>query len=107
MAYSLSEGFLVSALTCVGQCIGAKKYKRAMDAAWVCIVFSSLVVGAAGLPFLLMPHKLATILTRDAVIQHYCAEYVRIVGCSMLAVGFEAASYGKLLFVMTTFTIVH
>ena len=97
MAFCLGEGFFVSSLTCVGQCIGAKLHKRAMESTWICCVFSASVVGTAGLPFLLFPDKLASILSRNHDIRHFCAEYLRIVGCSMLAVGWEGASYGAII----------
>jgi len=97
IAFCLSEGFLEAACTSVGQCIGAKLYKRAFDAAMLCCFLSSLCAGIVGIPFIIFSDEISSILTKDKLIIKYCAQYVFINGFVMSLVGFEMASYGCLL----------
>ena len=94
ISFTISEGFLVAAMTCVGQNIGADLQERAMQAAWVCAGLSAAGAGALGVPFLLFPSNISAMLTEDPEIIKYCAIYLRMCGFIMAFVGFEMACYG-------------
>ena len=105
IAFCLSEGFLEAACTSVGQCIGAKLYKRAFDAAMLCCLLSSLSAGIVGIPFILFSTEISSILSTDRLIIKYCAQYVYVNGFVLSLIGFEMASYGSLLGAGMTRTI--
>ena len=94
LSFTVSEGFLVAAMTSVGQNIGANLQKRAMQSAWICILLSSILAGILGVPFLLIPEKISGSLSDDQDIIKYCSMYIRMMGKIMVFVGFEMASYG-------------
>lgn len=87
----------MSAAASVGQCIGARMYKRALEAAIACATLSGVCASITGLPFIFYSIQLASILSTDAKIIEYCAEYVKIQGYVMFFVGWEMASFGAYL----------
>ena len=97
ISFTISEGFLMAAMTSVGQNIGAKLHDRAMKAAWICCVLSAAGAGIFGVLFLSMPMTIAKILSNDVDIIKYCSIYLRACGCIMALVGFEMACYGTFL----------
>jgi len=98
LAFCLSEGFLVAAVTSVGQCVGANAHKRAMDVAIVCCSLSAFTAGALGVPFVLFSEEISqALVSDDEGIVRYCAQYVYVMGWVMSLIGFEMACYGCLL----------
>ena len=97
IAFCVSEGFLISAITAVGQNIGAGKYLRAMHAAILCSFLSAFFTGILGIPFIVFSVQMSSMLSTDASIIHYASEYVYINGFIMSCVGFEMASYGAMI----------
>ena len=94
ISFTVSEGFLVAAITAVGHNIGARKQERAMQAAWICCILSSSCAGILGLPFLFFPTQISGILSDDPDIIRFCAQYIYFCGWIMAFVGFEMAAYG-------------
>jgi hypothetical protein len=97
LAYCAGEGFLAASMTSVGQCIGAGLFKRAMDAAIMSAALSALCTGLLGVPFVIFPEQIAAIISNDASIIKYTAQYLLIVGYVMATVGVEMACYGAMV----------
>jgi hypothetical protein len=97
IAFCAGEGFLAAAMTSVGQCIGAGKFQRAMEAAIMSAGVSAVATGLLGLPFVIFPEQIAAVISNDAAIIKYTAQYLHIVGFAMATVGFEMACFGAML----------
>ena len=97
IAFCVSEGFLISAITLVGQNIGAELFERAMHAALLCSFLSAFVTGLLGVPFILYSVELSSMLSTDQNIIKYSSQYVFVNGFVMSMVGFEMASYGAMI----------
>ncbi len=94
ISFTISEGFLVAGMTCVGQNIGANLQERAMKAAWMVTVLSAVLTGLVGLPFIFESELLSRILSENKEIIANCAIYLHMCGKIMVFVGFEMACYG-------------
>ena len=77
ISFTVGEGFLVAAMTAVGQCIGANMQHRAMQASWYCSILSGVLTMLVGIPFIFAPEKLAIMLSDDPKIVEYCSIYLR------------------------------
>ena len=113
IAFCVSEGFLISAITAVGQNIGAGLFLRAMHSALLCSFLSAFFTGILGIPFCLFSVQMSSMLSTDPSIIHYASQYVFINGFVMSCVGFEMASYGAMIgkhstiiIITTTFIII-
>lgn len=94
ISFVISEGFLVAAITVVGQNIGAGLQERALRGAIVCTIMSTVAATLSGLPFLTFPDEIASILSTDAEINKWAAIYIYRMGWVMPFVGIEMAAYG-------------
>jgi len=97
ISFTVSEGFLVAAMTSVGQNIGADLQERAMQAALYCVFSSTILAGLLGVPFLIFPEEISALLGQDPDIVKYCSEYLRMCGTVMAFIGFEMACYGAFI----------
>jgi len=97
ISFTVSEGFLVAAMTSVGQNIGADFQERAMQAALYCVFLSTVLAGLLGVPFLTFPEKISALLGDDPDIVKYCSQYLRMCGKIMAFIGFEMACYGAFI----------
>lgn len=94
VAFAFGDGFMVAAVTIVGQNVGANKPERVLRGAWVTAILSAISCQLVGVLFLLIPGPLSGLVTDDPQTLAYATEYVYLIGWFMWAVGFEMALYG-------------
>lgn len=97
ISFCVSEGFLVASLTSVGNLIGAGMQRRANLAALIAACMSSVCGCLTGLPFIFLSKQIASILSNDPDIVHYCGIYIHLMGMVSFTTGFEIAAYGSFL----------
>ena len=94
VAFAFGDGFMVAAVTIVGQNVGARRPERVLRGAWVTAILSAASCQLVGLSFLVMPETLCGLVSDDPPTLAYATEYVFLIGWFMWAVGFEMAFYG-------------
>jgi Na+-driven multidrug efflux pump len=78
IAFMPGIAFGMAAQTLVGQCVGAKQWRRAEKGAWQAAIGCAVTMGLIALLFFFAADGLAMRFAKDALTRHYIAAYLRI-----------------------------
>lgn len=80
-------GLSNAAATLVGQNLGAKQLERARQSVMLTAKYNALFMSGVMVLFVLFPHQIIRIFTRDASIMNYAVESLRIIGTGYIFYG--------------------
>jgi MATE family multidrug resistance protein len=96
IAFMPGIAFGMAAQTLVGQCVGAKQWRRAEKGAWQAAVGCAVTMGLMALVFFVAADWLAMRFAKDALTRHYIAAYLRINALSEPLLGISMSLGGAL-----------
>lgn len=94
ISYCISLGFSIAATTLVGQNIGAKNNKRAIDIIWKTLIYVGSVIASISVLILLFREQIAMLFSSDPDVIKNAVLYLIAIGTTEVFLGFEVVMEG-------------
>jgi len=80
LSFMPGYGFAIASSVLVGQCLGARQPRKALDTAMQCLALAAGTMGAVGVFFVAVPVHLTRLFTPDASVVAQAASVLRLAG---------------------------
>ena len=94
ISYNTAVGFSFAAATLVGQNLGAHRPETAEKAAWLCVLYISIILGLLSIVFYFFGSSLIRLFINDPAVIAEGAEYLKIIALFEIFLGFEVVLEG-------------
>lgn len=94
ISYNTAVGFSFAAATLVGQNLGAHRPDVAEKAAWLCVLYISIILGLLSIVFYVFGDSLIRLFISDPAVVAEGADYLKIIAFFEIFLGFEIVLEG-------------
>ncbi|MFN8577497.1 MAG: MATE family efflux transporter [Candidatus Sericytochromatia bacterium] len=94
ISYCISLGFSIAATTLVGQNIGAKNNKRAIDIVWKTLLYLGSIIALISIMVLLFKEQIAMLFSSEPDVIKNAVLYLIAIGTTEVFLGFEVVMEG-------------
>ncbi|MDZ7725163.1 MAG: MATE family efflux transporter [candidate division KSB1 bacterium] len=94
ISYNMSVGFSFAAATLVGQYLGARRPRTAEKAAWLCVLYISIILAILSIVFYFFGSSLIRLFISDPAVIAEGADYLKIIAIFEIFLGFEIVLEG-------------